>query len=375
MDNLLAELSQMVREMEGLLAHADEIRVRKISNGLETAALEVGNSWSKSWFGYQANVYYRYFKTPEGRAYFNMTQGIIRTGYYKHPTTGDWVEYAPDQIIQEVYKRAGDPDIGPVLAFREEAKQKLQSGKNNLLSIIDIEINQSHSQFLAQAKEELDSLMASDEQELAEGWIPDPPHQTNDLRAMQQGIKIPPHLWVLSTAKSIQSTLATTDNLTKIARQVELHISRRRWASPTTSTGNKVFVGHGRSPIWRELKEFVEHRLGLQADEFNRVSVAGITTTERLGSMLDASGFAFLIMTGEDEQADGKVRARENVVHEAGLFQGRLGFRRAIVILEEGCQEFSNITGLGQIRFPKGNIKAAFEEIRQVIERERIFSG
>jgi predicted nucleotide-binding protein len=88
--------------------------------------------------------------------------------------------------------------------------------------------------------------------------------------------------------------------------------------------------------------------------------------------MLDSAAIAFLIMTGEDEQIDGTVHARMNVVHEAGLFQGRLGFTRAIVLLEDGCQQFSNIQGLGQIRFPKGNIKAAFEEIRQVLERERI---
>jgi predicted nucleotide-binding protein len=59
-----------------------------------------------------------------------------------------------------------------------------------------------------------------------------------------------------------------------------------------------------------------------------------------------------------------------NVIHEAGLFQGRLGFQRAIVVLEEGCEEFSNIQGLGQIRFPRGNISAVFENIRQVLERE-----
>jgi len=59
-----------------------------------------------------------------------------------------------------------------------------------------------------------------------------------------------------------------------------------------------------------------------------------------------------------------------NVIHEAGLFQGRLGFEKAILLLEKDCEEFSNIQGLGQIRFPKGNITAIFEEIRQVLERE-----
>jgi predicted nucleotide-binding protein len=136
--------------------------------------------------------------------------------------------------------------------------------------------------------------------------------------------------------------------------------------------GSKVFIGHGRSPLWRELKEFLCERLKLECDEFNRESAAGISTTERLQKMLDSASFAFLIMTGEDEHMDNTSHARENVIHEVGLFQGRLGVRKTIILLEEGCNEFSNINGLGQIRFPSGRISAAYEEIRRVLEREDI---
>ena len=138
--------------------------------------------------------------------------------------------------------------------------------------------------------------------------------------------------------------------------------------------GSNIVIGHGRSPLWLELKAFVETSLRLHVDEFNRVPIAGVTTTARLTQMLDEAAIAFLVMTAEDEQADGKVRARENVVHEIGLFQGRHGFHRAIVLVEEGCEEFSNISGLGHIRFPKGNICAKFEEVRRVLERERLVS-
>ena len=133
-----------------------------------------------------------------------------------------------------------------------------------------------------------------------------------------------------------------------------------------------MFIGHGGSPLWRELKDFLKDRLHLTVDEFNNVPTAGIATADRLSEMLERAAFAFLVMTGEDDQPDGKKRARENVVHEAGLFQGHLGFKRAIILLEEGCEEFSNIHGLGQIRFPKGNISAKFEEIRRVLEREKL---
>lgn len=136
----------------------------------------------------------------------------------------------------------------------------------------------------------------------------------------------------------------------------------------------QVFIGHGHSHAWRELQSFLEKRLNLSVEEFNRVSAAGISTATRLEEMLSTATFAFLVMTAEDETPDGKFRARMNVVHEADLFQGKLGFRKAIILLEEGCEDFSNIDGLGHIRFPKGNITAKFEEIRQVLERERIIS-
>ena len=91
--------------------------------------------------------------------------------------------------------------------------------------------------------------------------------------------------------------------------------------------------------------------------------------------MLEAAAIGFVIMTAEDETNEGAMRARMNVIHEVGLFQGRLGFTRGIVMLEDGCEEFSNIQGLGQIRFPKGRISAAFEDVRQVLEREGILTS
>ena len=45
---------------------------------------------------------------------------------------------------------------------------------------------------------------------------------------------------------------------------------------------------------------------------------------------------------------------------------------KAIILLEEGCEEFSNIEGIGQIRYPRANIKAAFDEVRGVLTREGV---
>lgn len=142
-------------------------------------------------------------------------------------------------------------------------------------------------------------------------------------------------------------------------------------SSVSREAKGQIFIGHGRSLVWHQLKSFLSERLHLPCNEFNAEAVAGRTTTERQ-QLLDEATFAFLVMTAEDTHADNSTHPRENVIHEAGLFQGRLGFERAIILLEEGCAQFSNIHGLTYIGFPNGNLEPAFEKIRQVLEREQV---
>ena len=105
-------------------------------------------------------------------------------------------------------------------------------------------------------------------------------------------------------------------------------------------------------------------------EHFEHGIIAGLTIKEVLEEKLTESSFALLVLTGEDQDAQGKLHARENVIHELGLFQGRLGWRRAIALLEEGVEEFSNIHGLNQIRYTKGIIKESFGEILAILKRE-----
>lgn len=183
--------------------------------------------------------------------------------------------------------------------------------------------------------------------------------------------------WMKTTGKNIEAFL---DHLIEEANAGRIF----SYAAKTVITTNKdthrstsqkkIFIGHGRSPVWKDLREFLEKRLNLSCEEFNSESSAGLSTKERLEEMLEQSYFAFIVMTAEDEYNDGKLHARNNVIHEAGLFQGKLGFRRAIILLEETCEEFSNIIGLVQIRFSKDNIMSSSEEIRRVLEREGLIN-
>jgi predicted nucleotide-binding protein len=147
-------------------------------------------------------------------------------------------------------------------------------------------------------------------------------------------------------------------------------------ASPTTNVIHRssdkpvIFIGHGGNRQWEQLELFLRRDKRYDVESYESSPRAGYATVEVLQEMLDKTNMALLVHTAEDEVADGPMRARENVVHEAGLFQGRHGFKRAIVLLEEGCNEYSNIRGLTQIRFPKGDIQRAFAEVLQTIQRE-----
>lgn len=132
----------------------------------------------------------------------------------------------------------------------------------------------------------------------------------------------------------------------------------------------KIFIGHGKSDDWRDLKDHLQDKHGFEVIAYEVGSHAGLPIQEVLEQMLTKSCFALLVLTPEDKDIEGRFHARENVIHELGLFQGRLGFRHAIAVVSEGVEEFSNIHGLNQIRYSKGHIAETFGEILATIERE-----
>jgi hypothetical protein len=132
----------------------------------------------------------------------------------------------------------------------------------------------------------------------------------------------------------------------------------------------KIFIGHGFSLQWRDLKDHLQDTHGFDVIAYETGARAGHGIRDIIAEMLEKASFAILVMTGEDVMEDGSIMARQNVVHEIGLFQGRLGFTKAIVLKEEGTKEFSNISGVNQIRYSKGNIKESFGDVLGVLRRE-----
>ncbi|MBL7153196.1 MAG: nucleotide-binding protein [Phycisphaerae bacterium] len=372
MSELHEELLGIAEKMELYAEEAKKENIILPLSELGKAANTVGKAWSRSWLGYHACVYYNNFEVPPPGAHFSQEWGMEKL-LSGDGTIGDWCEYNNDDVVNTIHALAGNPNLDSVRELSEKAKNALDTEKHEVLSILSTTLSKKPDSFISNLKDDVEKLNCRSQSQVIKAMRPSGRVISRDSLAVTQGFHTPPHILVLSEVIALQNATSCCEKLSKIVRRAGSHLARQtRRSARSKEIGTNVFIGHGRSAVWKDVKDFIQDRLSLPWDEFNRVPVAGITNIARLSEMLDAAAIAFLVMTGEDEQADGKLQARMNVVHEAGLFQGRLGFTRAIVLIEDGCEEFSNIQGLGQIRFPKSNIKAAFEEIRQVLERERI---
>lgn len=359
----LLEISTQVSKYESF--EAPELEA------LYTAAITIGKSWSGSWLGYHANVYYADFQPPPPGAAFSIEWGFDNA--LGMGTRGDWREYNYEYVLQVIREQAGDPNTDQHYAKAGEAKEKFEEARHLVLSLVHANYNLETNEFLQTLEKNIKATRILSRNDFIDHLRPSGSMLSRDRIALEKGLWTPAHISISAEVRAIKSPFESCKRLRGNIEKLAKHVQNLEKKSARESRmGTHVFIGHGHSPVWRELKDFINERLDLPWDEFNRVPTAGVTHVVRLAQMLDQACIAFLIMTAEDEDAEGKYQARMNVIHEAGLFQGRLGFEKAIVLLEEGCQEFSNIQGLGQIRFQKGNIEAIFEKVRQVLEREGI---
>lgn len=338
---------------------------------LTDAATDVHKSWSGSNLGYHALVYYENLDPRPPRAQFSAEWGLLDMSLTSMGTVGSWCEYPADVVKSAIYEQANHPDLSGVEDASSDLKSLVNRALGELLSVLTVALDDREDTFLNRLREEAEGIEIRTYSSICRAMLPSRQMMSRDSNAVLAGIQIAPHQEIIAKTAALQVPCDVASDLAAIIRKAGSHMSRKeRSAQRSARIGTNVFIGHGRSPLWRELKDFVVDRLKLPHEEFNRVPVAGITNIARLSEMLDGASCALILLTAEDEKADGSMQARMNVIHEVGLFQGRLGFTKAIVVLEEGCEEFSNIQGLGQIRFPKNNISAAFEEIRNVLERE-----
>ncbi|MFY1671984.1 PfkB family carbohydrate kinase [Plantactinospora sp. WMMB334] len=138
----------------------------------------------------------------------------------------------------------------------------------------------------------------------------------------------------------------------------------------TAGLPNGVFIAHGAHPEWLAVQRFIEERFELPVYSFESGSWGGRQVTEALADYLERCGFAICVLTAEDFTGDGRRLARHNVVHEVGLFQGRHGFDRVMVLVEEGCDFVPQAAQPYTISFPRNGISRTFYQLDEMIRAQ-----
>jgi len=304
-----AELLEIADRLDQWGHEAESSDVKKPLDRLEEAATATGKAWSGSWLGYHACVYYRNLKPPPPSAHFSREWGLQETLAIED-TTGEWEEFDEDAVEKSIYKLAENPDLKRAEEIAETATKAFENDKPEVLSLLSTALAERKDSFLTQIKSEIEKTTVLSRALIIRGLQPSGQLWTRDSLAMSQGLHIPPHISVLSLVISLRQPPAACAKLAQFARRAGSHLARQnRNVRRSSEIGTNVFIGHGQSLVWRELKDFIQDRLHLPWDEFNRVPVAGITNIARLSQMLDAAAIALLVMTGEDEQA-----AREMII-------------------------------------------------------------
>jgi len=178
---------------------------------------------------------------------------------------------------------------------------------------------------------------------------------------------------------TVKVALSTRDEIQRVFEALESTVDKSKVVKPrsririkATIPGGKVFIGHGQDPQWKVLKDHLHDTHGYDVVCYEVGSRTGYVVKETLEQMVSTSAVALLVFTGEDQDRLGGMHARENVIHELGLFQGALGWTKAAVLLEEGVAEFSNIVGTEQIRFPRTRIAEKHGDVIAFLEREGV---
>lgn len=114
----------------------------------------------------------------------------------------------------------------------------------------------------------------------------------------------------------------------------------------------KVFIVHGHdNAIKQEVARLVE-RQGLEAIILSEQANGGNTIIEKIEQNADV-GVAICLFTGDDygrakgtEAEENKLRARQNVVFEAGYFMGKLGRKNVIIVADKNLELPSDMQGV-----------------------------
>ncbi|MQY28119.1 hypothetical protein NRB56_37020 [Nocardia sp. RB56] len=138
---------------------------------------------------------------------------------------------------------------------------------------------------------------------------------------------------------------------------------------PPVTGVRRVLILHDENPQWQDVQRFLERRCGLETDQLGPADFDAGGFEAAVGGPLSRCGFAVCILSARDS-VHGFRQPSQAIVHQVGILQGRYGFGRVAILVEDGCDLFTNLSGLIRLEFPRGRVEAKFLELHRMLLRE-----
>ena len=144
------------------------------------------------------------------------------------------------------------------------------------------------------------------------------------------------------------------------------------WDEPDVPTSG-VFLAHGPDPQWQTVRQFLEQDCSLSVHTVDSTPIDD-DWVESVTACMHLCGFGVCVLTPDDLTVSGLGRAAQGVINLVGILQGSCGFRRVALLVEEGCEIFSNMHGVVELRFRHGHVESTLWQLDRMLRREGVLS-
>jgi sugar/nucleoside kinase (ribokinase family) len=132
----------------------------------------------------------------------------------------------------------------------------------------------------------------------------------------------------------------------------------------------RVFLVHESKRDWQAVRRFIVDQCKLEVFELSLAGVDENALAEIMAEQLPRCSFGVCVLSTDVSPGGAAGNADQDLVHQAGILQGRYGFKRVAILAEQSCMTFSNIAGLIHLDFPSGKIENTFFELERMFQRE-----
>jgi hypothetical protein len=217
------ELFGLAKQLEAAAATANTEDIEQPLKALQGAANQVALAFSGSWLGYHSRVYYEAFATPPPGKHFSQEWG------FHHPEggRGGWREYSYDVVEAHIETLAKHPNLDPARDAARHADGVFDSGKAEIISVLETELATRPDSLLSQLKDDLEKLELKSPFDIAERWSPKGQMFTRDKTAMNQGFTVPAHIKAEAQVVSLRHSFEVCKKAAVIAKKAASHLERQ----------------------------------------------------------------------------------------------------------------------------------------------------